>query len=58
MKARVLIPFRNKETKKEHKKKGAVIEVSEKRYNEIIKQGRFVEPVENEKPAKAETDTI
>lgn len=52
MKAKVLIPFKDKETKKEHKK-GAVIDLSAKRFNEITKQGRFVELVEDEKPAKA-----
>ena len=52
MKAKVLIPFKDKETKKAHKK-GDVVELSSKRFNEIIKQGRFVELVEDEKPAKA-----
>lgn len=41
MKAKVLISFRDKETKKECKK-GDVIEISEKRFKEIMKQGKFL----------------
>lgn len=49
MKAKVLIPFRDKETKKEHKK-GAIIDVTAERFNEITKGGRFIEAVEENKP--------
>lgn len=53
MKAKVLIPFKDKETKKAYKK-GDIIDVTVKRFNEITKQGKFIELVEeNEKPAKA-----
>lgn len=51
MKAKVLIPFRDRETKKEYKK-GDIIDVTAKRFNEITKQGRFLEAVE-EKAVKA-----
>ena len=49
MKAKVLIPFRDKETKKEHKK-GSTIDVTADRFNEINKKGRFLEAVEENKP--------
>lgn len=49
MKAKVLIPFKDKETKKAYKK-GDIIEISEKRFNEINKQGKFLELVKEEKP--------
>lgn len=51
MKAKVLIPFRDKETKKANKK-GNIIDVTAKRFNEITKQGRYLEAVE-EKADKA-----
>ncbi len=51
MKVKVLIPFRDKETKKEYKK-GEVIEITAKRCNEIMTAGRFIQLVEDEKPAK------
>lgn len=41
MKAKVLIPFRDKVTKKEYKK-GDVIEITEKRFEEIAKKGKFL----------------
>lgn len=53
MKAKVLIPFRDKETKKECKK-GDVIEITEKRFKEITKQGKFIalhKENEEKKPA-------
>lgn len=50
MKAKVLISFRDKETKKECKK-GDVIEITEKRFNEIRKAGKLVEEIkETNKP--------
>lgn len=52
MKVKVLIPFRDKENKKEHKK-GDVIDVSVKRFNEITAKGRYIQLVEEERPAKA-----
>lgn len=52
MKAKVLIPFKDKETKKD-RKKGDIIDVTPKRFNEIIAKGRFIEAVEDEKPVKA-----
>lgn len=53
MKAKVLIPFRDKETKKNYDKKGAIIDVTAKRFNEINTQGAFLAAVEEEKPVKA-----
>lgn len=52
MKAKVLIPFRDKETKKAYKK-GDIIDVTAKRFNEITAKGRFIQLVEEEKTAKA-----
>lgn len=52
MKVKVLIPYKDKETKKIHKK-GDVIDVTVKRFNEITTKGRYIQPVEDEKPAKA-----
>lgn len=51
MKVKVLIPFRDKETKKINKKND-VIDVSAKRFNEIITQGKYIELLEDEKPVK------
>ena len=51
MKVKVLIPFRDKETKKEYKK-GDLIDVTVKRFNEITANGRYIQLVEDEKPAK------
>lgn len=48
MKAKVLIPFRDKVTKKAYKKND-IIEVTENRFNEITRQGRFIQAVEAEK---------
>ncbi len=45
MKAKVLIPFRDKITKKEHKKND-IIDVTADRFNEITKKGRYIEAVE------------
>ena len=45
MKAKVLIPFIDMFTGQYHEK-GAVINVSAKRFNEITKKGRFIEVVE------------
>lgn len=52
MKVKVLIPFRDKETKKTHKK-GDIIDVTAKRFNEITAKGKYIQPVEDEKSAKA-----
>ena len=52
MKAKVLIPFRDKETRKVHNQ-GDVIDVTVKRFNEITAKGKYIQLVENEKPAKA-----
>lgn len=52
MKAKVLIPFRDKETKKGYKK-GNTIDVTAKRFNEITAKGRFIQLVEEEKQTKA-----
>ena len=47
MKAKVLIPFTDKETKKTHKK-GAVIDMTADRFNEVSRKGRYVEAYEKE----------
>ena len=52
MKAKVLIPFKDKETKKVHKK-GDIIDVTVKRFNEITAKGKYIQLVEDERPAKA-----
>lgn len=49
MKAKVLIPFRDKVTKKEYTKKGDVIDITADRFNEITKSGRYIEAVEENK---------
>lgn len=52
MKVKVLIPFYDKETKKTHKK-GDVLDITAKRFNEIAEKGKYVQPVDEEvKPAK------
>lgn len=51
MKAKVLIPFRDKETKKMHKKND-VIDVTAKRFNEITAKGKYIQLLEEEKPVK------
>ena len=48
MKAKVLIPFRDKENKKEYKK-GDIIDVSVKRFNEITKAGKYIQLIEDDK---------
>ena len=42
MKAKVLIPFEDKNTHKQHKK-GDVIDVTPARFNEITRKGRYIE---------------
>lgn len=55
MKVKVVMPFTDKATKKTYKP-GDVIDVSEKRYAEIRKAGRFVERVKEAKvEAKVES---
>ena len=51
MKAKVLISFKDKETKKIHKK-GDIIEVTAKRFNEIATKGNYIQLVEETAPAK------
>lgn len=50
MKVKVLIPFCDKHTGKRYKK-GDVIDITAKRFNEIAQKGNYVQPVE-EAPAK------
>jgi hypothetical protein len=52
MKVVVLIPFCDKYTGKNYKK-GDIIEVTAKRFNEIVAKGKYIQPVEEEKPVKA-----
>lgn len=52
MKARVVMPFKDKETKKTYGKVGTEIDVTPERFKEINKSGRYVAPVTEE--AKAE----
>ncbi len=49
VKAKVLIPYTDKNTGKKHVK-NEIIEVSAKRFNEITSKGRFIELVEEEEP--------
>lgn len=48
MKAKVLIPFKDKITKKEHKKND-IIDVDAARFNEIIRKGHYIEAVDETK---------
>ncbi len=52
MKAKVLIPFRDKDTKKVYKKDD-VIDVNVKRFNEITAKGKYIQLVEDKEPTKA-----
>jgi hypothetical protein len=45
MKAKVLIPFRDKVTKKIYKK-NEIIDVTVKRFNEIIAKGKYIQLIE------------
>lgn len=51
MKVKVLIPYRDKETKKECKK-GDIIDVTVKRFNEITAKGRYIQPIDETASAK------
>lgn len=51
MKAKVLIPFKDKNTKKIYKKND-IIDVTVTRFNEITTKGKYIQLVEDEK-AKA-----
>jgi hypothetical protein len=53
MKAKVLIPFNDKVTGQHHEK-GAVINLTAKRFNEITKKGRYIELVEEAAERKEE----
>lgn len=52
IKAKVLIPFTDKETGKKYDKKGAIIDLTAKRFNEIQQKGRYIEAAEIEKTEK------
>lgn len=54
MKAKVLIPFTDKNTGKTHNK-GEIIEVTAARFNEITRKGRFVEAHDETTVEKAES---
>jgi hypothetical protein len=51
MKAKVIIPFRDKITKKNYKKND-IIDVTAERFNEITKVGRFIQAVEVKEPSE------
>ena len=51
MKAKVLIPFTDKVTGKKYAK-GAVIDVTADRFNEILKKGALIEATEDAKTEK------
>lgn len=53
MKAKVLVRFIDKHTGEVHKKDD-VIDITEKRFKEILETGNFVEKVKAEKKAKTE----
>lgn len=54
VKAKILIPFTDKNTGKLHDKVGDVIELTAKRFNEITAKGKFIQLVEDE-PTKKES---
>lgn len=45
IKTKVLIPFTDKETKK-HYKKGDIIDLTAKRFNEVLRKGKYIEAAE------------
>ena len=47
VKVKVLIPFRDKHTKKTYKK-GEIIEVTAERFNEITAKGKYIQLVADE----------
>lgn len=47
IKSKVLIPFTDKETKKQYKK-GDIINLTAKRFNEIQRKGKYIEAAEEE----------
>ena len=51
MKVKVLIPFRDRITKKSYKK-GDIIDVTVRRFNEITAKGKYIQLVEEKEPAK------
>lgn len=51
MKVKVIKGFRDKHSKKLHKV-GAILTISKERYEEILKVGKLVEEVKDEKAAK------
>jgi hypothetical protein len=53
MKAKVILPFRDKQTGKEHKP-GTVIEITAQRFNEIRNKGRYIEAYEETASVKPE----
>lgn len=54
IKAKVLIPFTDKETNKKYDKKGDIITLTAKRFNEIQRKGKYIEAAEEETTSKAE----
>lgn len=54
MKAKVLIPFFDKNTNKKHKK-GDIIEVTAARFNEITRKGRLIEAHDESTVEKTES---
>lgn len=55
MKVRVLQNFKDKKTGK-RREKGSVITVSQKRYEEILEKGKYVEKVEKEEEDNEESE--
>ena len=48
MKAVVIVPFRDKTKDNEYQEIGKVIEVSKKRYKEIMAAGNYLKPADEE----------
>lgn len=55
VKAKVLIPFNDKYTGKAYKK-GGTVKMTAARFNEITRQGRFIELVETEPETPTTTE--
>lgn len=54
MKAKVVLPFNDKHTGKNHKP-GDVIEITVQRFNEIRNKGKYIEPIEEVATVKPES---
>lgn len=53
IKAKVLLPFTDKETNKQYKK-GDIINLTAKRFNEVRRKGKYIEVLEEPETPKTE----